>query len=153
MDRYQDEEFMKLALKEAKKALLINEIPIGCIIVDENNQIIAKTHNIKYKNHDASAHAEILAIRKAGKKRNDWRLDGCTMYVTVEPCLMCASCILQSRISRLVFGLREEESGGFGSKYDILEKEIFNFDVKKDVLADESKQLLQGFFKNRRKNQ
>ena len=153
MDRYQDEEFMKLALKEAKKALLINEIPIGCIIVDENNQIIAKTHNIKYKNHDASAHAEILAIRKAGKKRNDWRLDGCTMYVTVEPCLMCASCILQSRIARLVFGLREEESGGFGSKYDILEKEIFNFDVKKDVLADESKQLLQGFFKNRRKNQ
>lgn len=153
MDRYQDEEFMKLALKEAKKALLINEIPIGCIIVDENNQIIAKAHNIKYKNHDASAHAEILAIRKAGKKRNDWRLDGCTMYVTVEPCLMCASCILQSRISRLVFGLREEESGGFGSKYDILEKEIFNFDVKKDVLADESKQLLQGFFKNRRKNQ
>lgn len=153
MDRYQDEEFMKLALKEAKKALLINEIPIGCIIVDENNQIIAKAHNIKYKNHDASAHAEILAIRKAGKKRNDWRLDGCTIYVTVEPCLMCASCILQSRISRLVFGLREEESGGFGSKYDILEKEIFNFDVKKDVLADESKQLLQGFFKNRRKNQ
>lgn len=153
MDRYQDEEFMKLALKEAKKALLINEIPIGCVIVDENNQIIAKAHNIKYKNHDASAHAEILAIRKAGKKRNDWRLDGCTMYVTVEPCLMCASCILQSRISRLVFGLREEESGGFGSKYDILEKEIFNFDVKKDVLADESKQLLQGFFKNRRKNQ
>ncbi len=153
MDRYQDEEFMKLALKEAKKALLINEIPIGCIIVDENNQIIAKAHNIKYKNHDASAHAEILAIRKAGKKRNDWRLDGCTMYVTVEPCLMCTSCILQSRISRLVFGLREEESGGFGSKYDILEKEIFNFDVKKDVLADESKQLLQGFFKNRRKNQ
>ena len=153
MDRYQDEEFMKLALKEAKKAHLINEIPIGCIIVDENNQIIAKAHNIKYKNHDASAHAEILAIRKAGKKRNDWRLDGCTMYVTVEPCLMCASCILQSRISRLVFGLREEESGGFGSKYDILEKEIFNFDVKKDVLADESKQLLQGFFKNRRKNQ
>ena len=153
MDRYQDEEFMKLALKEAKKALLINEIPIGCIIVDENNQIIAKAHNIKYKNHDPSAHAEILAIRKAGKKRNDWRLDGCTMYVTVEPCLMCASCILQSRISRLVFGLREEESGGFGSKYDILEKEIFNFDVKKDVLADESKQLLQGFFKNRRKNQ
>ncbi len=153
MDRYQDEEFMKLALKEAKKALLINEIPIGCIIVDENNQIIAKAHNIKYKNHDASAHAEILAIRKAGKKRNDWRLDGCTMYVTVEPCLMCASCILQSRISRLVFGLREEESGGFGSKYDILEKEIFNFDVKKDVLAGESKQLLQGFFKNRRKNQ
>lgn len=153
MDRYQDEEFMKLALKEAKKALLINEIPIGCIIVDENNQIIAKAHNIKYKNHDASAHAEILAIRKAGQKRNDWRLDGCTMYVTVEPCLMCASCILQSRISRLVFGLREEESGGFGSKYDILEKEIFNFDVKKDVLADESKQLLQGFFKNRRKNQ
>ena len=153
MDRYQDEEFMKLALKEAKKALLINEIPIGCIIVDENNQIIAKAHNIKYKNHDASAHAEILAIRKAGKKRNDWRLNGCTMYVTVEPCLMCASCILQSRISRLVFGLREEESGGFGSKYDILEKEIFNFDVKKDVLADESKQLLQGFFKNRRKNQ
>ena len=153
MDRYQDEEFMKLALKEAKKALLINEIPIGCIIIDENNQIIAKAHNIKYKNHDASAHAEILAIRKAGKKRNDWRLDGCTMYVTVEPCLMCASCILQSRISRLVFALREEESGGFGSKYDILEKEIFNFDVKKDVLADESKQLLQGFFKNRRKNQ
>ena len=146
------EKFMKEALKEAMKAYNKLEIPVGAVIV-KDGKIVSRAHNVKEEKKDTTKHAEILAIRKAGKKRNDWRLDGCTMYVTVEPCLMCASCILQSRISRLVFGLREEESGGFGSKYDILEKEIFNFDVKKDVLADESKQLLQGFFKNRRKNQ
>lgn len=146
-----DEHFMKIALKEANKALLKEEIPIGCVIVDENNKIIARGHNIKEQKEDVSAHAEILAIRKAGKKRNNWRLNGCTIYITLEPCLMCASAIIQARLSRVVFGAREENTGAFGSKYNILELENQILDVKKDVFGEESKQLLQGFFQNRRK--
>ncbi len=146
-----DEHFMKIALKEANKALLKEEIPIGCVIVDENNKIIARGHNIKEQKEDVSAHAEILAIRKAGKKRNNWRLNGCTIYITLEPCLMCASAIIQARLSRVVFGAREDNTGAFGSKYNILELENQILDVKKDVLGDESKRLLQGFFQNRRK--
>lgn len=146
-----DEHFMKIALKEANKALLKEEIPIGCVIVDENNKIIARGHNIKEQKEDVSAHAEILAIRKAGKKRNNWRLNGCTIYITLEPCLMCASAIMQARLSRVVFGAREDNTGAFGSKYNILELENQILDVKKDVLGDESKRLLQGFFQNRRK--
>ena len=111
-----DEHFMKIALKEANKALLKEEIPIGCVIVDENNKIIARGHNIKEQKEDVSAHAEILAIRKAGKKRNNWRLNGCTIYITLEPCLMCASAIMQARLSRVVFGAREDNTGAFGSK-------------------------------------
>lgn len=146
-----DEHFMKIALKEANKALLKEEIPIGCVIVDENNKIIARGHNIKEQKEDVSAHAEILAIREAGKKRNNWRLNGCTIYITLEPCLMCASAIMQARLSRVVFGAREDNTGAFGSKYNILELENQILDVKKDVLGDESKRLLQGFFQNRRK--
>lgn len=146
-----DEHFMKIALKEANKALLKEEIPIGCVIVDENNKIIARGHNIKEQKEDVSAHAEILAIREAGKKRNNWRLNGCTIYITLEPCLMCASAIMQARLSRVVFGAREDNTGAFGSKYNILELENQILDVKKGVLGDESKRLLQGFFQNRRK--
>ena len=101
MENNQDIFFMKEALKEAKKAYLKEEVPVGCVIV-YNNEIIARAHNTRHKNKSALDHAEILAIKKANKKLNAWMLDGATLYVTLEPCLMCAGAIFQSRIKRVV---------------------------------------------------
>ena len=96
--------FMEVALKEAKKAYKIGEVPVGCVLVDQNDKIIAKAYNKKEKLHDVCGHAEILCIKKASKKIGDWRLNDLTLYVTLEPCLMCSSGIIQSRIKRIIFG-------------------------------------------------
>lgn len=104
------EHFMKEAIKEAKKALKFDEIPVGAVIV-KNNKIIARAYNIKEKNNDATKHAEIIAISKACKKINNWRLDDCTLYVTMEPCMMCCGAIEQSRIKKIVYGIKNENYG------------------------------------------
>lgn len=139
--------FMKEALKEAKKAFQKNEIPVGCVIV-HNDKIIARGHNLRQTKKSVLGHAEIIAIQKANKKLNAWILDECTMYVTLEPCAMCAGAILQSRIKRLVFGAYEPKHGACGSIINLLDNNEFNHQVEitSNVLENESSAILKNFF-------
>ena len=139
--------FMKEALKEAKKAFNKNEIPVGCVIVLDD-QIIARGHNLRQTKKSVLGHAEIMAIQKANKKLDSWILENCTMYVTLEPCSMCAGAILQSRIKRLVFGAYEPKHGACGSIINILDNNEFNHQVEitSKVLENESSTLLKNFF-------
>ena len=141
--------FMKEALKEAKKAYLKEEVPVGCVIV-YNNEIIARAHNTRHKNKSALDHAEILAIKKANKKLNAWMLDNATLYVTLEPCLMCAGAIFQSRIKRVVYAASEPKFGSFGSIIDV-SNPIYKFNHKveltKGILESDASLLLKSFFK------
>ena len=139
--------FMNEALKEAKKAFEKDEIPVGCVIV-YNDKIISKAHNLRQSKKSVLGHAEILAIQKANKKLDAWILEECTMYVTLEPCTMCAGAILQSRIKRLVFAANEPKHGACGSIINVLENNNFNHqvEVSRNVLENESSQLLKNFF-------
>ena len=139
--------FMKEALKEAKKAFQKNEIPVGCVIV-HNDKIIARGHNLRQTKKSVLGHAEIITIQKANKKLNAWILDECTMYVTLEPCAMCAGAILQSRIKRLVFGAYEPKHGACGSIINLLDNNEFNHQVEitSNVWDNESSELLKNFF-------
>ena len=147
----QDENFMKEALKEAAKARKKDEVPIGAIIV-HNNKIIAKGHNLRETKHDALGHAEIIAIRKANKKLKSWRLVDCTIYVTVEPCSMCAGAILQSRIDRIVYGTEDIKGGALGSSYNLFEQKNINHipEIESEVLKAECSQIIKDFFKKKR---
>lgn len=144
--------YMKEALKEAKKAMLIDEVPIGCVIV-KDGEIIGRGHNTVERDKHAFAHAEINAIREASEHVDGWRLDGCSIYITLEPCAMCAGAIVRSRIDRLVIGLRDPKRGCAGSVYNLVNEERFNhrLEVTYDVLEDESRDLLQEFFREKRK--
>lgn len=146
------EEFMKEALKEAKKAYKKLEIPVGVVIV-YNGKIIARGHNEKEEKQSAIKHAEIIAIERASKKIKNWRLNNCEMYVTLEPCPMCAGAILNSRIKKVYIGASDEKTGACGSKLNLLQD--FSFDTSVDsqtgILENECKQLLQDFFKELRK--
>lgn len=147
-----DIKYMKLAIKEAKKASVLCEVPVGAVIV-KNNQIIARAYNLKEKKKDATAHAEILAIKKASKKLNNWRLLDCTMYVTLEPCAMCASAIAQARIKKLVFALDDPHNGAVINGPKLYKIKTINNppEVKNGVLKSEAETLLKSFFKSRRK--
>lgn len=148
-----DEYYMNLALEEAKKAFLEDEIPVGCVIVDNNShEIVGKGHNQKEKSQDATNHAEILAIKEASKKLDSWRLENCTLYVTLEPCVMCGSAILQSRIGRVVFGAFEKESGAFGGKCDLTKIFDSKIIVQHSILEKECVEVLSKFFGKHRKN-
>lgn len=148
-----DEFFMKEALKEATKAAKQDEVPVGCVIV-KDGEIIAKSHNIRHKSKSVFDHAEISAIKKASKKLNSWILDDVTIYVTLEPCLMCAGAIIQARIKRLVYATNEPKHGACGSILDVFNREKYQFnhqvEITKGVLEEESKQLLKSFFKELR---
>lgn len=146
--------FMKQALHEAQKSYEQDEVPVGCVIV-VNNQIIARAHNIRQSHHDVLGHAEIKAIQKATKKQNAWILEDATLYVTLEPCLMCAGAILQARIKRIVYGAFEPKFGVLGSVMNVFDKAAFNHQVEvtSGVLKEESACLLQQFFKEKRKKQ
>lgn len=149
MENKDDIFFMKEALKEAKKAYLKEEVPVGCVIV-YNNEIIARAHNTRHKNKSALDHAEILAIKKANKKLSAWMLDGATIYVTLEPCLMCAGAIFQSRIKRVVYAASEPKFGSFGSIIDVSNPNYkFNHKVEltKGILESDASELLKSFFK------
>lgn len=137
------EKYMIEALKEANKAFSINEVPIGCVIV-KDNKIISRGYNKKESTNLATSHAEIIAINKACKKLNNWRLLDCTLYVTVEPCLMCCGAIIQSRIKKVVYGTSNENYGAV----ELLEKN--NIEVEKNVLQNKCSLILQEFFKKRR---
>lgn len=148
-----EEEFMKLALKEAKKAYQKLEIPVGAVIV-KDGKVIAKAHNLKESHQDVTSHAEILAIRKAQKKLQNWRLQGCQMYVTLEPCPMCAGAIIQSRIKNLYYGASDEKTGAVGSVLNLMEDFKFNHivNVEKGILKNDCENLLKDFFRELRKS-
>ncbi|MGN0244302.1 MAG: tRNA adenosine(34) deaminase TadA [Lachnospiraceae bacterium] len=148
----QDEKYMKEALKQARKAYAIADVPIGCVIVYQD-KIIARGYNKRNKEKTTLAHAELLAIRKAGKVLGDWRLEDCTMYVTLEPCQMCAGAIVQARIPRVVIGAMNPKAGCAGSILNLLDQKEFNHqvDVTKHVLEEECSELLQSFFKELRR--
>ena len=147
----EDEKYMKEALKEAKKAYKLGEVPIGCVIVYEG-KIIGRGYNRRNTDKTTLAHAEISAIKKASKFINDWRLEGCTLYVTLEPCQMCSGAIIQARIDRVVMGSMNPKAGCGGSLLNILENESFNHQalVTRGVLDEECSEILTKFFKELR---
>ena len=146
-----DEHWMRIALDEARLALAEGELPVGCAIV-KGGALIASAHNERERTNDPTAHAEVLAIRRAAAKLQSWRLEGCELYVTLEPCPMCAGAIGQARISRLVYGARDPQYGCAGSVYRIPEDPAFNHFCKSDggTLAEECQALLRAFFERRR---
>ena len=145
-------EFMREALEEAKKAEALGEVPVGAVVVYKN-EIIARAHNTVEKDKDVSAHAEILAIKKAAKVISDWRLNEASLFVTLEPCLMCLGAILHARVKELYFGAYDERQGAVGSLFDLSrDKQLpHQIEVYPEVMAEESKEILQRFFKNLRK--
>ena len=144
----EQEKFMREALKQAKKAYKIGEVPIGCVIV-QDGKIIARGYNRRNTDKVTLAHAEIAAIKKASKKTGDWRLEDCTMYVTLEPCPMCAGAIVQARIPKVVIGCMNPKAGCAGSVLDMLHEDGFNHQVETEVglCGDECSQMLKDFFK------
>ena len=146
-----DEKYMKEAIKEAKKAYKLKEVPIGCVIVYQG-KIIGRGYNRRNTDKSTLSHAEITAIRKASKYIGDWRLEGCTLYVTLEPCQMCSGAIIQARIDKVVMGAMNPKAGCGGSLLNILENESFNHqaEVVRGVLEEECSDLLTTFFKDLR---
>ena len=144
-----DEKFMREALRQAKKAYALREVPIGCVIVYEG-KIIARGYNRRNTDQNTTSHAEINAIRRASKKLGDWRLEGCTIYITLEPCQMCAGAIVQSRITRAVIGSMNPKAGCAGSILNLLEMPEFNHQVKVDrgILDEQCSTMLSGFSAN-----
>ncbi len=142
---------MKEAIKQARKAASIGEVPIGCVIVYED-KIIARGYNRRTTDKNTLAHAELQAIKKASRKLGDWRLEGCTMYVTLEPCQMCAGALVQARITEVVIGCMNPKAGCAGSILNLLEMPDFNHQVKvvRGVREEECSQILKDFFKDLR---
>jgi tRNA(adenine34) deaminase len=146
-----NEKFMKIALEEAKKAAEIGEVPVGAVIV-KDGVIISQAHNIREIAKDATAHAEMVAIRKACEALGGWRLIGCEMYVTLEPCLMCSGAILQSRIKKLYIGAMDPKAGAAGSVLNVFEDFWFHHrcEIEKGILQEKCSLILKEFFKNKR---
>ncbi len=146
------EKFMKEALKEAKKAFDENEVPVGAVIV-KGGKIIAKAHNQKETKKDTTYHAEIRSIQKASKKLQAWRLQDCEMYVTLEPCSMCAGAIIQARLKKVYIGTMDYKTGACGSVLNLLEDYPFNHqvEIEKGIMQKECEEILQNFFKMLRK--
>ena len=147
-----DEKYMRLAKKQAQKAFQNEEVPVGCVIV-QNGEIIGRGYNQKEHKHCSVYHAEIIALQKACKKIGDWRLNDATMYVTMEPCAMCAGAIVNHRIGRVIIGVTEPNFGACGSGIDILNNNNLNTktEVVSGILKEDCKLLLQSFFEERRK--
>ena len=147
----EDEKYMKEAIRQAKKALALNEVPIGCVIVHEG-KIIGRGYNRRMTDHTTLAHAEILAIRKACRKMGDWRLENCRIYITLEPCPMCAGAIVQARMPRVVVGSMNPKAGCAGSVMNLLQVSGFNHQVEltTGVLGEECSRLMTSFFRELR---
>ena len=150
----EDEKFMKEAIKQAKKAEAIGDVPIGCVIVHDG-KVIARGYNKRNKDKTVLAHAELLAMKKACKKLGDWRLEDCTMYVTLEPCQMCAGAIVQSRMKKVVIGCMNPKAGCAGSVLNLLQMQEFNHQVQveRGVLQEECSEMLSAFFRKLREIQ
>ena len=147
----EQEKFMKEAIRQAKKAYLLEEVPIGCVIVHEG-KISARGYNRRNTDRNTLSHAELIAIRKAAKKLGDWRLEECTMYVTLEPCQMCAGAMMQARLTEAVIGCMNPKAGCAGSVLNILEMDGFNHKVQvtRGVLEEECSQMMSQFFRELR---
>ncbi len=147
----EDEKFMREAIRQAKKAEAIGDVPIGCVIVSDG-RIIARGYNKRNRNKTVLAHAELLAMSKACKKAGDWRLEDCTMYITLEPCQMCAGAIVQARIPRVVIGSMNPKAGCGGSILNLLHMKEFNHQVEvtRGVLEEECSEMLSAFFRKLR---
>ncbi len=143
---------MREALREAEKAFREGEVPVGAVLVSEKGEIIGRGHNRPISLCDPTAHAEILALREGARRLGNYRLLGTTLYVTLEPCPMCAGALVYARVKRLVFGARDEKSGACGSLYDIVRDSRLNhrLEVAEGLLAEEARKLLQEFFRLRR---
>ena len=148
-----DERYMREALRQAKKAYALEEVPIGCVIVRED-RIIARGYNRRNTDKNTLSHAELNAIRKAGKKLGDWRLDDCEMYITLEPCQMCAGAIVQSRIKKVYIACMNPKAGCAGSVLNLLDIKQFNHQVEIDrgLMEEECSRMLSGFFKRLRES-
>lgn len=148
----ENEKYMKQAIGQAKKAWVLDEVPIGCVIVYDG-KVIGRGYNRRNTDKSTLAHAEIIAIKKASKKIGDWRLEECTMYVTLEPCQMCAGAIVQARIPKVVIGSMNPKAGCCGSILNLLEEERFNHqvEVERGVLEEECSGMLTNFFRELRK--
>ena len=147
------EDYMRLALKEAEKARAIDEVPVGAVIV-KDGKVIARAHNLREKDQQASAHAELLAIRKASKKLNDWCLKDCDLYVTLEPCMMCAGAISLSRIHHLYYGTADPKGGAVESRIqlpDIPHIGVYPKRITSGILKEECSEILSSFFREKRK--
>ena len=147
----EQEKYMKAAIKQAKKAYDLLEVPIGCVIVHEG-KIIGRGYNRRNTDKNTLAHAELSAIRKASKKTGDWRLEDCTMYVTLEPCQMCAGAIVQSRMKKVVIACMNPKAGCAGSVLNLLQMEQFNHqvEIERGVLEEECSTMLSSFFRDLR---
>ena len=145
--------YMKEALKEAEKAELIDEVPIGCVIV-KDDKIIARGHNQRETKQSPIGHAEIVVINKAAKKLNSWRLEGCDIYVTLEPCIMCSGAIIQSRINKVYYGASDPKGGALGSSINVLEAKNINHhpEVISGVLQEECSKIITNYFKAKRQS-
>jgi tRNA(adenine34) deaminase len=150
MSKAEDEKWMREALKEAENSFSKGEVPVGAVVVKKGT-IVGRGANRKEALKDPTAHAEIIAITAAANSIGDWRLDGSILYSTLEPCLMCAGAVIQARISKVVYGARDEKFGAFGSVIDVRNKEWnWKFEVVSGVLEKDSASLLKKFFKERR---
>jgi len=145
------EHFMRLAIREAQKAELIDEVPIGAVVVSDG-RVIARGHNMRETTNDPTAHAEIIALRKAAKKLKSWRLPGAQLYVTIEPCSMCAGAIVWARIDEVIFGATDPKGGALGSSYNLYELKNLNHypKVTVGVLAKECQTIVSEYFKKKR---
>lgn len=147
-----DTEYMLLALDEAEKALREGEIPIGAILVSRD-MVLSAAHNRRENEADPTAHAEILALRRGAERLSQWRLTDCTLYVTIEPCAMCAGAVMNARVGRLVYGAADERAGGISSRFHIAEEAVMNhrLSVTAGILETECRGLMDRFFMGRRK--
>lgn len=147
-----DYRYMAMALEEAELAMAQDEIPVGAVLVDSTGRVLSKGHNERESLHDATAHAEIKVIREAGKIIGDWHLTGCTLYVTLEPCPMCAGALIMAKISRVVYGLPDAKTGAVESIFNIPGHPALhqNIEVTAGIMEDECHEILMRFFKKRR---
>ena len=146
--------FMKEAIKEAKKAELIDEVPIGCVIV-KDDKIVARGHNVRETKKTPLGHAEIIAINKASKKLGAWRLQDCDIYITLEPCIMCAGAIIQSRIRHVYYGAKDPKGGAIESSINVLEAKNINHhpEISSGLLEEECSNIISQYFKRKREKQ
>jgi len=147
-----DVRFMRLALDEARAALATEDVPIGCVLVDASGAVIASGRNVREADQDPTGHAEVVALRAGARTRGRWRLDGTTLYVTLEPCPMCAGALVNARVARVVYGATDPKAGAVGTLMDLCRDTRLNhrLEVTPGVLAEESATLLREFFKARR---
>lgn len=152
LDAATDEKFMRLALGEARRAYREDEAPVGAVVVHQG-RVVARAHNRPIHLHDPTAHAEVLALRRAARKLANYRLTSCTLYATIEPCAMCAGAIVHARLARVVFGARDPKAGASGSALTVLNHPALNHrvEITEGVLKDDCASILREFFRHRRR--